>query len=449
MRGTILSGVTLLVLICANAGRAQDVQVPLDSSGQVEVLDAPTAQRLEIFGEYPGFEEARLFQSSDSNFVLEITYRQDDKLLKERRPLTSAEVTQLRLDMSRRMRLKMPSAGLNQEGRAKLLVGTTLLGLFYYGWAMPAALDVQDAKAIGAMYMLTSGASYLVPYLISRNTSITDPEAGAALYGGTRGILHGFALYGLIADDEGTGQAAIATSMMTSVGELIGGFQAAKRHRWSAGRVSTMSACSDYGMVVGAATGLLATDGVSDDNQRTRPVCAALLAGAVGGAILGNTLTHRQEYTTGDAYVLRETGLLGLGVTMTIADVADANDAGFEIAAIAGPTLGVLVGHRLTRPVNFTPSQGTLIGLSELGGALIGFGVAYLADAKESSGYLALGTVGATVGFGLAYHSFSHSAHAQPRHSLWDLRVSPQSLMTYDRAGAPRAVPAMNVRFQF
>ncbi len=442
-----------LLLGCAAffaPAQAQETQVPLDSAGRLQVMDAATAQRLRLFLDYPGFEEARLYQSADSSYVLEISYRQADKLLKERKPLTVGDVTQLRMDVSRRIRSEMPSAGVNQEGRSKLLVGTTLLGLCYYGWAVPAIMQVEDdGKTIGAIYMLTSSASFLVPYLISRNTSITDPQASAALYGGSRGILHGFALYGAVADGHGSGEAAFATSMVVSVGEMIGGYQAAKRHDWSAGHVSTMGACSDYGIVVGAATGLLVTEGISDDDHRTRAVSAGVLAGAVGGAILGNALTQQQEYTTGDAYVLRETGLLGLGATMAAADLADANAEGFEIAAIAGPAIGVWAGHRLTRPVNFTPSQGTLIGLSELGGALIGLGTAYLVDAKDAGEYLLLGTLGGTIGFGLAYHSFSRAAQAQPRHSLWDLQVAPQSLMTYDRDGARRVVPGAKMTIQF
>lgn len=464
MRETFMLAMALLVLLSANVGRAQDVQVPLDSSGQVEILDASTAQRLQLFLDYPRFEEARLYQSGDSSFVLEISYRQDDKLLKERKPLSLAEATALRGDISRRMLAFMPAAGLNQEGRAKLLVGTTTLGLCYYGWAMPVIMQVEDdGKTIGAIYMLTSSASFLIPYLISRHTSVSDPAASAALYGGSRGIFHGFGLYGVAVGRKGTAEGMFASSVAFSVAEMICGFQLADRHHWSAGKVSTLGVCSDFGMVIGWSTGMLATESLShtvqigydddevveDAEERMRIVFAGFLAGAAGGMVVGDLLTDAQDYSKGDAYVLREVTLLGMGTTWAISDIANASSEGTELAFIAGPAFGLWLGHRLTRDVNFTPSQGTLMGLSELGGALFGLGVAYLVDAKESGAYLALGTLGAASGFGLAYRSFSRTAHAQPRHASWDVQVAPQGLMTYDRDGRQRVVPGANLTIQF
>jgi hypothetical protein len=216
-------------------------------------------------------------------------------------------------------------------------------------------------------------------------------------------------------------------------------------------------------MVFGSAAGLLATermshtvqvgyddsDKQSSDEERMRITAATFLAGAAGGMVVGNLLSDHQEYSQGDGYVLRETSLAGIGAGLALADMADGNRSAFEFALMTGSALGIAAGHRLTRDVNFTPSQGTIIGLSELGGALIGLGVAYLADARGASGYLGLGTIGGMAGFGLAYHAYSHQAQALPRHSFWNMGLSPEGLLTLDRSGAIRIVPGMRIGVQF
>ena len=51
--------------------RAAEVQVALDPTGRIKVVDALLARKLGMFvDQYPGVDSARLFQLPDSSYVL-------------------------------------------------------------------------------------------------------------------------------------------------------------------------------------------------------------------------------------------------------------------------------------------------------------------------------------------------------------------------------------------
>ncbi len=51
----------------------------------------------------------------------------------------------------------------------------TILGLGFYGWAVPVGFDIDSDRGAVAAYLLTAGASFYLPYRITRNTSVTVP----------------------------------------------------------------------------------------------------------------------------------------------------------------------------------------------------------------------------------------------------------------------------------
>ena len=87
----------LLVLLCsARPVLAQETQVPLDESGSLMVIDASVDEAEELFPDFPGFREARLFRVSEDAYVLEVLYESAGEVVRERRSLTPEEVSSLR-----------------------------------------------------------------------------------------------------------------------------------------------------------------------------------------------------------------------------------------------------------------------------------------------------------------------------------------------------------------
>jgi hypothetical protein len=141
------------LLVPAGAIRAQEVQVAMDEGDRLLVITADLARRLGLFVEVDGLREALLFRLPDSSFVLEVTSATPQgRVRRERRPLSASQALEFRRDVSARMAERARNAGLDQSGRMKLVGGTTLLGLFYYGWATAVAINSDETCANVAAY---------------------------------------------------------------------------------------------------------------------------------------------------------------------------------------------------------------------------------------------------------------------------------------------------------
>jgi len=110
MRATL--GKALLATLALGAGglRAQEVQVPVDEAGRIQVITAELARRLGLFAEVEGFREARLFQLPDGTFLLEITSGRGNQLQRDRRPLSAADAAAFRSDLTARASPPEPPA---------------------------------------------------------------------------------------------------------------------------------------------------------------------------------------------------------------------------------------------------------------------------------------------------------------------------------------------------
>jgi len=96
MKRYILSAFTLIMFICSVVViSAQEVLIPIYMDKNIEAIDSKLEEKLSIFPEYSDFQEAKLFQVTDSTFVLEITYKQETKTLKQRLPYTLKDVDEL------------------------------------------------------------------------------------------------------------------------------------------------------------------------------------------------------------------------------------------------------------------------------------------------------------------------------------------------------------------
>lgn len=128
---------------------------------------------------------------NDTSYVLEIVYQPAEEVLRDRQKLTTAEVGELQAWVTGRYGTLEKNPPLNQDGRTKLLVSSTLLSLGFYSYALPMALSVESGAGQTAIYMLTSGAGFFGPYLWTRERSVTEGQAKLFQYEGTRGIAHG------------------------------------------------------------------------------------------------------------------------------------------------------------------------------------------------------------------------------------------------------------------
>ena len=419
----------LFLFLSALTLTAQEIQVPMDLKGEVEFIDNKLEKKLNLFSEYEGLKEAWLFQSSDSTYVLDITYHSGDKLLKVRKLMTENETMNFREKVTAAIRQQAPEIELNQEGRTRLLTWTTAVGLGYYGWAVPTMLDVNEGKAFTGLYMLSSGAGFFIPYSMTKNRKISDADAVMSIYGQTRGIAHGLSLAFLMDENAGT-ELQLGMGILAGIAEGIAGYKWSDRMQMTEGKASLISAMGDFGLGIGAGTAHF-TGLLNDDNSRI--LSSSLLFGSAAGIASGVMLSKSHFYTQGDAFVLRDAGVLGAYVAFAGAVVADpSDDKVYSAMATLGSIGGIAIGHKLAKENDFTTGQGIFVGLSELAGGLIGLGTGYLlspgseGDEKLIVTTSALGAIG---GFALMTNRYSKKVRVKDKAYSLNVNLNPFGIM--------------------
>jgi hypothetical protein len=236
----VLTILVFSTLVFTQPAKAQESQVHIDREGKLDVIDSDLEKKLALFSDYKNFREARLYQLTDTSFVIEIFYQPDDRPLKIRLPLSETETMAFREKVSKRIGEQAPQAILDQDGRTKLILTSTILSLGYYGWAVPTVFEVNDGKTFLALYMLTSGAGFFIPLTLTDNIPVTDAAASLYFYGATRGIVHGIYLNRLLVGEESTSNGLITFGMLGSIAEAIAGFSIASNSMMKPGTASTI-----------------------------------------------------------------------------------------------------------------------------------------------------------------------------------------------------------------
>jgi hypothetical protein len=444
-------------MVGAPEGAAQEVQVPLDRDGKVQVITADLERKLRLFTDYQAFREARLFQLADSSFVLEITHEPAGRFTRVRVPLTPAAAQEFRRRVSDGLTTVAPEAVLDQSGRTKLLVWSTLLSLGFYGPAAPIVLDVDDPQGAVGLYMLSAGAGFFVPFVATRHIPVTEAAAVLSTYGATRGIIHG-TLGAYLFRNDPSDRAFFAGGVVGGLTEGIIGFAVANAGRLSSGSAELTGVGSDVGLGTGFAVSHLAgfldssydpATGIFHEERRAATVAIAL-SSAAGGAALGYALSRTEPYTRGDAFLFRNAGILGAHVGLAVADALNPNgdrDKLYSGLALTGGALGLIAGQRLVRGRDFTTAQGTFGTLGQVAGGLVGLGLGYLVSSENgdnSTILLAGSALGAGVGYAVMYSSFAKQAKVGLLPEGLDLSFDPLALARRDGAS-----PAIRANYRF
>ncbi len=456
-RHAAVLAVLMLALLTPSLLQAQETQVPLDQAGQLDEIDRELARRLGLFlDRFPDLRFVRLYQENADSYTLEVTFQRDGRTGRHRVPMTDAEVRELRARISTALAASAPEIVLNQDGRFLLLGTTTNLGLGYYGWAVPHILDIRTGRGELAAYMLTAGASFVGPYLYTRDRPVTYGMANAGLWGATRGTLHGFLLAGLI-DPTPNDRTANALSMGASLAEALAGYTWAARTDMTAGDAHVIGNYSDFGFA------LVGYTLITLQPREERVSYGALLAGAGTGLALGTRRAPLYPYTWGDAEIQRTAFYLGAANTAVAWDLFLGNNPSDDDIRVMGPFLavgsigGLLLADRALEGHDFSAGQAILVDLGTIAGGLLGMGVAVLVGPDEfddPTGLFILGALGADLGFVATYASLSDNARprASPEQSRFGLQLNPAALATLHpalnrRPAAP--IPFLSLHFRF
>ncbi|MDX1567590.1 MAG: hypothetical protein R3223_07305 [Longimicrobiales bacterium] len=444
---SVLLGILSCIAILVPAGTegiaaqepVREVQVPVDSAGRVLEITPEIRGATGLFPDLDRFEVARLFLDQNGGWILEVSWREDGRLVRERRPMSEAGTRRLRQEIQSALTTLDGVRPVVRDGRGGLVWGSTGLGLAFYGWAVPYSLHIDDPRAAVATYLLTASASFYLPYRLTRDRSVTDAHRSLALWGATRGAAYGatlgFALGGRddaldVADDQDDSRLALGLATLGSVGGGLLGFGLADRSGVDEGTADLWGTLTDFATVTGFGAAYVA--GLYDEETeigndgfpvRREP---SLLPGhltALGASMAGFygawALAPRGTYSVGDVSVLRSAGLLGAQSLLPVANLLDSEGEKLHVVAgVLGAASGLWVGHRLLARQDFSAGDGLLVSAGHLAGGLLGAGLTYLVDPqtdRDALIYLTTTALGSAAGLALTYRALSGSGASASR----------------------------------
>ncbi|WP_022834707.1 hypothetical protein [Salisaeta longa] len=432
---------------------AQEVQVPLSPDSTVTTIDAELRNALGLFPDVSGFQRARLFRTGPGTYELVVEYRTGGQMLRQRRPLTAAEVEQLRQRVASQLQAANIRVGLNQEGRVGLVASTTFLGLVE-GSLLVGALEA-ESDAAAALPLMGGALGFFIPLLATQNASVSEAESDLTFYGGVQGYAHAVQLAELVSKDPDGSSVAGLAALFGAV-EGTAGYLAATRNGWSGGHAEMISLTGISGNLLGLGLGT-ALAGETDDGAVSRTIAASSLISSLAGAYIGHRMGCTGRYTQGDARIYLQTGVQAANFIGSLAAATGMEDRRGVAALITGAGVGGLaLGRSLVQERNFSKGEANLIFLGSVAGSLLGGGLAAVSDANGSAVAL-MQAVGSGLGFGITYGLFSDSARRRESSSSAginvEMRITPhieapvrQSRMTFSSA---TVLPKFTLRASF
>jgi len=272
------------------------------------------------------------------------------------------------------------------EWRNRDRFATAFYGV-WYGTSLVILTDIDNAAAAG-IPLITGGLWLLGPAINPKKyENITQSTMRASNSGKLLGLGYGAALaLALTGDSENTGDLAFALSTVGSIGLGEAGFQWQKRKSITAGNIELMRHYGFLGPWVGLTA--FAASGTEDSNV----IGLGLVGGGILGLTLGNKAYKKYNYTKGDVDMISSLTLISTGLSFAVIaqTLEESNNAdGLFFVSGAAAIAGTLIGQRIAKGAILTDKQGSTIGLSVAGAALIGIGTMAIAETESST--LAIG----------------------------------------------------------
>lgn len=447
---------------CTLLLQAQEKQVPFDTNGKLRTIDAVLAKKIGYFGEYPEFQQAMLFQQTDSTYLLEIITGKKNATFRTRKAMTAAETELFLAELNERLKQKSPHSVLDQGGRSTLLIINGITSFGFYGNAISSILSDDYSPAI---YLLSAGAGFLAPMLMTRNKDVTMPQAILAGYGQTRGIAHGM-LLPLVFDNNVDFRVSLGFGLAGSITEALIGYNWARKSGINEGQASTIGFYSDLGMLV--SLGTLNSLGLYEITDEFTPNALALttLAGAAGGLVYGNAVAKKDYYSQGDVSMSANLFALGAYLPMSIMAAAEVeNSRWYTAVGTAGAVAGMWGGDRLARRYDFSNRQSIFASLSMIGGGLLGAGIGHLISQNTSSDtdfyfydydptlVAVMSGLGAAAGLGLSLLNYTKEINKENKDLSLKLGFNPlgfaNARLTANDPTGKTAIPVVSGRVTF
>jgi hypothetical protein len=294
----------------------------------------------------------------------------------------------------------------------------------YYGASIVGVTGMDGAGAVGVP-LIMAGLWQLGPVINPKKyENISQATIRAGNTGKLLGLGYGAALGLAIGGESGdAGNFALAFSTIGSIslGEIA--FQRQKKTPISEGHIEMMR---HYGFL-GPGVALLGIAATEPDNSNL--IGATLLAGGVGGLLIGNRVAKKYNYTSGDVDAISSLTLIttGLGFTFAAESIDNGSgSAGILLIPAATAIAGTVFGQRAVKGISLSKRQGSTISLSSGGAALIGLGIVAIAESDSPAIIIGVPSALALITHQLIFHSYK-TKNLESKIKLGSSRKSPVS----------------------
>jgi len=383
---------------------AQEENIAFDSKKTIFKLNPDIEKQIHLFNAEGQFVDAELFINNDSLITLEIHYLKNEKIFRDRKSISLVEVTNLRQKVDSVKYFIVSETADAMEGRGFLLGACLVSGLTTYGPSLLGIVNTSSARINTGLYMLGAGGLFFVPFFATKNKPVGFGQANMVYYGLSRGFGHGVLLsFSMINNNDITTQIVTTTGTIAGLTEALIGFQLVEKLKLSNGNANLITVYGDYGYFLGIGTAIQLFNTRNDINPRS--IAAITLTGAIGTEFAGYFIGKKYPVSTGDAEIIYSTAMLGAFLPLTFVDLTKPkNPASYTTPSVLFGIAGLYIGHRLTKDVDYSFTQGFITKIGTVAGGLMGCGLTYLViDNAKSWQYIAGSYIGAQATFCMLY----------------------------------------------
>ncbi|MBX2915657.1 MAG: hypothetical protein KF856_10350 [Cyclobacteriaceae bacterium] len=329
----------------------------------------------------------------------------------------------------------------------------------YYGISFVVGTEASGPAAAGII-PITAGLWQLGPVINKKKyANINASTIRAGNSGRLLGLVNGSFLGILVAgNSENSGNTALLFSSVGSItlGEIA--FQTQKRKNYSEGHIELMR---HYGFLGPFATGMLMASAEVNDNHA---IGAGLVAGGMGGLVVGHHAAQKYTYTQGDVDVISSLTIISTGLGFAIVAEALSEDLSPGLFLLPGLTAisGTLLGQKSVRGAQISKSQGNVIAFAAGGAALVGIGLMVVAEVDSASLVLGVPSVLALLAHQAMFNSYKKQNLAEiklgqsaSKRVQFSMNVAPENYYANKQAGekivqtGQLASPIVKLRLKF
>jgi hypothetical protein len=341
---------------------------------------------------------------------------------------------------------------------------SSLYGL-WYGTSLVVVSDISGAAAAG-IPLVTGGLWALGPVINPKKfEGINRPVLRAANTGRFLGLLYGGSL-GLTIGGESESFDELFFGLSTvgsiALGEV--GFHLQKRKNYSEGHIEMIR---HYG-TIGPWLGVSLFAATESDNANLAGF--SLLAGGAAGLLIGHGTSKKYDYTRGDVESISSLTLIttGLGFALMAESLENSNDGSGALLLIpaAATVLGSLWGQKAVKGIYLTKRQGNTISYATTGAALLGFGIAAMAESESTAVWIGLPSAFALITHQILFHKYKkenlvnglEGRNNKTNHARFSINVKPENFFINQRLatrehtpqpGRPISNPLINLKLTF